>query len=133
MLPSTVVDEHMTNMQPNAIVSADDPPDRLDLMIAAFQHGRLGDMLGDDASLYPLESIEGVKGYPPFFIFHGKDDSIVPTEGTEKFVKKLEQSLPGGKVLAKFPIGDHGFDSIIDLETPWLSEGLQFITAEWLG
>ena len=90
-------------------------------------------MLGDDRSVYPLEMLESVKGFPPLFAYHGRDDSAVEVEQTEVFVKRLKEVWPEGKVLVRYERGDHGFDKLVGLETPWLKEGLEFVTWEWLG
>jgi hypothetical protein len=72
---------------------------------------------------------------PKVFPYPGKQDSIVPTRGKEKFVKTL-QALSEGKekVFMSFQDGEHGFDSSdqLTLDTPWLKEGLEFVTETWL-
>lgn len=90
-------------------------------------------MLGTHESLFPMNMINVAKAFPPLFIYHGRQDAAVPSEGTEKFVEKLNYVLPGAKVLLKIEDGNHGFDSGVEVETPWMKEGLNFMTHEWLG
>ena len=84
-------------------------------------------------SLYPLEMLKRVKGFPKVFAYHGRDDSAVEVEQTEAFVKRCGEVLPEGRLLVRYEGGDHGFDKLSGLETPWLKEGLEFVTEEWLG
>ena len=96
-----------------------DPPLRRNLLLAVFQHGKYYDLLrgtGNDAprSLFPMQLVEDMRlketGFPALFIYHGKEDRIVPVEGTEKFIRKLRECLPEGKVVMKIEEGDHEFD-----------------------
>ena len=131
-LPPSLVDDHLAAMEPGQVVSAVTPPVRVDLALATVQYGRYPDMLGDDAAVYPMEMLGSVKTFPPLFICHGTEDSAVEVRQTEAFVEKLKDVLPGAKVLVRFEHGDHGFDAPMGLEVPWLKEGLEFVTGEWL-
>lgn len=131
--PSSVIDDHLATMKTNSVVSAAEPPSRVDLMFAMVQHGRFLEMLGTHPSLFPINTINVAKAFPPLFIYHGRQDTLIPREGTEKFVENLKVVLPEVKVLFKTEDGDHGLDSSITVETPWMKEGLDFVTQEWLG
>ena len=132
MESASIVDDHLAAMKTGDVVSAVNPPARFPLAVATVQHGRYPEILGSDASLYPLETIGTVESFPNLFVYHGKNDSAVPAEGTKKFVEKFKLVLPECKVLMKIEAGDHGFDIPVGLETPWMKEGLTFVTDEWL-
>jgi len=131
-LPISIIDDHIAAMRPGEFISAADPPERVELMIAVGQHGRWSSLIGTDRTLFPFEMIKTAKSYPPLFIYHGRDDSAVPVEGTPKFVEAFKQIFPENKVLMKIEPGNHGFDSSAELSDPWLKEGLEFVAAEWL-
>lgn len=134
-LPSSMIDDHIAAVKPGEIISAILSPKRIDLAVAAVQHGRFPEMLqSNDTSLYPLETLESAKTYfPPLFIYHGVNDSAVEAEGTRRFLEKYKEVMPEGKVLVKLEPGEHGFDSVVGLDEPWLKEGLEFVTKAWLG
>ncbi|KAK9323822.1 Alpha/Beta hydrolase protein [Lipomyces orientalis] len=133
MLPATVIDEHLADMKPNQIVSSAEPPTRGELAFAIVQQGRFTDFFGNGPpALFPMEQLELIQSVPPLFIFHGRDDTAVPVEESESFVAKLKTRLPESKVLLVLEPGEHAFDSTATLETPWLKQGLDFVTNEWL-
>lgn len=98
MLPEAVLNDHLATIHAGGIVTSADPPDRLNLMFAIIQQGRILEFLGKDPFLFPLETIESVKMFPPLFIYHGRDDSVVPAEGTEKVCGKIYTKLARGKI-----------------------------------
>lgn len=132
MLPNSVVDDHLAAMKTGEIVSAVNPPKRFDLVLATVQHGRYPEMMGIERRLYPMESLGDVGKFPPLFIYHGIEDSAVPVEGTERFVRRLKEILPKGEVLMRLESGEHGFDTPAGLEVPWLKDGLKFVSGAWL-
>ena len=138
-LPSSIMDVHLASLTPSSIVSAADPPQRMDLMLVATQQGQFRQFLGSHVTLYPMRMLEeglvSPKDLPPTFILHGRQDSAVPVEGTEKFVRALEARDGGmGKVLVSVVDGDHGFDNADEVtrETDWMRSGLAFVTEVWL-
>ncbi|KAK4695268.1 hypothetical protein P7C71_g2455, partial [Lecanoromycetidae sp. Uapishka_2] len=134
-LPASIIDEHIATRKPGEIVSAILSPKRIELAVAVVQHGRFPDMLqSNDTSLYPIETLDSAKSYfPPLFIYHGLNDSAVEVAGTLEFMRKYREVMPEDKMLVKLVPGEHGFDSTLELDEPWLKEGLEFITKEWLG
>ena len=72
---------------------------------------------------------------PKISIYHGRQDSAVPYNGTEKSEETLK-GLEGGKEKISISIqeGEHGFDSLdeLTLDTPWLNEDPEFVTSMWL-
>lgn len=135
-LPSSVVEEHLSTSQ--TVPTEADPPTRLELAFSIVQNGRFLDYLGrDNPDLFPMERIENLSlasgrlELPPLFIFHGEQDSAVPAEGSRKFVSLLRERFPNARVRLHIQDGDHGFDADATLETPWLKEGLSFISSNW--
>ncbi|KAJ8101952.1 Alpha/Beta hydrolase protein [Lipomyces tetrasporus] len=133
MLPASIIDEHITDMSPGQIVSSAEPPARVGLAFAIVQQGRFMDFFGNGPpALFPMEQVEHIQSVPPLFIFHGRDDTAVPVEESESFVATLKTRLPESKVLLVLEPGDHAFDITATVETPWLKQGLEFVTNEWL-
>ncbi|THY37012.1 alpha/beta-hydrolase, partial [Aureobasidium pullulans] len=91
----------------------------LDLFVASLQQGRYTEILGVDASLFPLENLKKVKeeGKPlmPMWIFHGDEDSIIPIQGTWKFMEEVKSVFGENgarKVESRVVVGkEHGFDN----------------------
>ena len=92
------------------------------------------DTFGDHTNLFPMERLDLVKEIPPMFMIHGKNDSIVPYRSSEAFVEKMRSTHPNVKVFYNAVPGcEHRLDLEASLDTSWLKEGLDFITAFWLG
>ncbi|MDA4110261.1 hypothetical protein MHOL44478_23815 [Mycobacterium holsaticum DSM 44478] len=47
---------------------------------------------------------------PPFFVLHGRNDSLVLVEQARSFVAKLEDISTQPVVYAEFPLAQHAFD-----------------------
>ena len=131
--PSSVIENHLKAMQPGTIITSVEPPRRMDLCLSSLQQGRLGEFFGTDESLLPLKRLDKAIYIPYIFILHGRDDSTVPVEGSYKFVEKMRERFWDDKILLHVEPGDHGFDVMVSLETPWLKEGLKQVTKQWLG
>ncbi|KAF3402193.1 hypothetical protein DPV78_004645 [Talaromyces pinophilus] len=144
-LPNTLIDEYFATSRvkevPTVHVTAADPPDRLELAFAIVQNGRLLEFLGNKSpDLFPLERVrklaaasnEQLSSLPPFFIFHGEQDSAVPVDGSRRFASLLQETLPDVNVRLYIQDGDHGFDEDATMETPWLREGLAMISRRWI-
>ena len=133
ILPASVVENHLRSMQPGMIITSAEPPWRVDLCLSSLQQGRIGEFFGTDERLLPLNRLDKVIDMPYILIFHGRDDSAVPIEGSYKFVEKARERFWDDKILLHVEPGDHGFDAVATLETPWLKEGLKHVTKQWLG
>jgi len=134
--PKDLVEKHIVSIKPETIVAADpsDPLSRIGLAFAVVQQGRYLELLGEDQRVQPLENLKGFKGELPFlFVFHGKQDSAVPVEGTEAFEKLLKEVRPDAEAKFAYEDGEHGFDGACSLETSWLAEGLRETEKAWLG
>ena len=133
-LPVSVIDNHVAAMKPGEVITGRTPPgpERLELAVATVQHHRFPEFLGDDESLYPLKVVKKVQTFPPLFIYHGTEDTSVTVANTEKFVKEVTRILESGKLVTRLEKGDHGFDIMATLSTPWLKEGLDMVTKYWI-
>jgi fermentation-respiration switch protein FrsA (DUF1100 family) len=134
MYPADTIDKHIASLKGDEVVSTASPPVRMDLAFSSIQQGKYVDLLGSDPSLFPMERLDTVKEIPRLFILHGKADSAVPYQSSKAFVEKLKATRPEVKVLyTVVPEEEHGIDAKASLDTPWLKEGLDFITPTWLG
>jgi acetyl esterase/lipase len=95
------------------------------------------EFLGNKSSdLFPLERLKKLAAsnqlsLPPFFIFHGEQDSAVPVDGSRRFASLLQETVPDVNVRLYIQDGDHGFDADATMETLWLREGLAMISRKW--
>jgi hypothetical protein len=132
LVPESTIASHLSSLTPDSIISAADPLARAGLVMAIGQHGKWREFMGDEERVYPLEAIEKAESVPPLFVFHAKEDCVVPVEGTERFVEVFKRAFPQGEILCKVENGDHQFDKVARLEDSWLREGLEFVEREWL-
>ncbi|KAJ5606853.1 hypothetical protein N7537_003472 [Penicillium hordei] len=139
--PNEIIEEHISAMRaaPSpTVITAANPPDRLKLAFSVFQNGRLLEFLGSEDNLFPMNRVENLAAagnlkLPPTFIFHGKQDSAVPFEGSQRFYDLVREKAPGAIIKLHGEEGDHGFDFAATLETDWLKDGLETISKGWLG
>lgn len=132
MLPNEIVDAHVAAMTRGAVVTSAYLPSRMDLACSMVQNGRVLEFLGESKELFPVEMVALVEKMPAVLIVHGKDDSVVPVVGSERFVEALKRKLPGSAVRLDVRPGDHGFDGDATMEEKWLKEDVDFITGYWL-
>ena len=132
MLPNEIVDEHVAAMAPGAAVTSDSQPSRVQVMYSMLQNGRMVEFLGESKELFPIEMVAMAEDMPAVLIVHGKEDSVVPVVGSERFVEALKERLPASAVKLDVRPGDHGFDGDATLEEQWLKEDVEFITKYWL-
>ncbi|KAH9238187.1 hypothetical protein K456DRAFT_1747778 [Colletotrichum gloeosporioides 23] len=137
--PDEVIHEFLTSPLSGSkkLLTAADPPTRLDLAMAIVQNGRFLEFLGTEDELFPLRLLtrKGCRNHPILpqcFILHGEEDSAVPVEGTREFVARLKTVDPSSRVHLAIRPGDHGFDSTAKLGDEWLSKGLHDVTDAWL-
>jgi len=68
---------------------------------------------------------------PPFLIFHGDQDTLVPVEDARAFTKKLEGSSRNPVLYVEMPGAEHAFDIFPSLRTARVVEGIErFLRAE---
>lgn len=140
-VPLAVLSSHLDSIKAGttpSVVSDSKPPARIELALSMIQQGSFTSILGSDDSLFPFRVLEKIdigretEKVPKMFLYHGKQDSAVPYEGTVKFVEAAKAKLGNDAVDVYFGPGEHGFDEGASLETPWLEEGLAKVTAAWL-
>ena len=144
-MPESAVTDHVAQIVPGSIESSSFPPLRLDLMLGAIQNGQFIDLYergtggADRALRYPFEKLDLPHVKIPaggIAIIHGKQDDIVPPEGSERFVAKAReatQGRPGGdKIVLTTQEGGHGFDGMTELKEEWLLDTLKQAVDTWL-
>lgn len=131
--PESTIDNHLAKCTTGSVVASDPTLSRFPIIGAMMEHGRFLDYFGRATKLLPLERLNAGDKTLLLFIIHGLQDSVVPVEGSEKFVQKvLEQDLKTKVQLSLYP-GDHGLDIPFNLDHPWLADGLKLVIPSWLG
>lgn len=148
-VPESRVGDHMASMKKDAIVSSAFPPDRLDLMLGAIQHGNLTSLYDRGTEMetksrpelrYPMERLDRADAKIPhggIAIIHGVRDDVVPPAISHDFVEKARRVMkgkPGGdKIVLALREGEgHGFDGLIGLDQDWLRECIGGAVETWL-
>ena len=132
MMPEEVLDAHVASLTGGEVVTSAFPPARLDLTCAMIQNGRMLEFLGTGEKLLPLELVAQAESMPAVLILHGREDSVIPVAGSQRFVEALKMKLPESAVKLDVRPGDHGFDGEAKLEEQWLKEDVEFICGYWL-
>lgn len=104
----------------------------LDLFVASLLEGRYTENLGSDTRLFPLENLETIKergqSLTPIWMFHGEEDTLIPMDGTLKFVREAQ----GGVKESIIPGAEHGFDNdSVTLDTDWVIDGRAWLKTHW--
>jgi len=137
-VPQIVLDNYLSSMksEPGKIVTEAIPMARMDIAFACLQGGRFDELFGNEEELFLAKVVEKMSGkekLPYLFVLHGKQDSAVPCEHSERFVELWSSKFGGHRVKGAFEDGEHGFDSEATLDTEWLKNGLLGVTKAWLG
>ncbi|OJJ48723.1 hypothetical protein ASPZODRAFT_130840 [Penicilliopsis zonata CBS 506.65] len=131
------------------VISSAMLPTRIDLMIGLFTHAMYKEEVyerGIEGSgsprrevRYPFERLDqpGVKvPRGGIVILHGRQDSVVPIGGSERFVTKARKVFagqPGGdRIVLAAREGEHGFDTDVAWDTNWVKEALEAAVQAWL-
>lgn len=139
--PESLVRDHVANIKAQesssgkrVLISEDGRLSRVTLMAAMVQHGLFKEYFGSDAKLYPIERIERGEKLPRggIFIWHGTEDSIVPIDGSKKFVAALKKAQPDYYCKFEQKPGEHGFDHDTKIDEEWVAEGMAPLLKEWL-
>jgi acetyl esterase/lipase len=133
LVPESVLQEHLSSIQPGKIVTAAIPPDRFKLVLSILQQDLLSSYYGSDEKYEVWKLLEKADSIPQTFIVHGDDDLAVPVHGTLEWVAAAKEKFGEEKIQLHIePGAGHGFDAVsATLETPWLQDGLKEITAKW--
>lgn len=144
-------------MDPNKPVSSTDTPSYIPLMLAAIEHGILGEWytrgLEESSSktgtetrrlLFPIQRLDDPGVQIPrggVYVIQGRQDSVVPAHHSEPFVARAREVAGGGntdsqqngKVVLVFRDGEHGFDGEERYEEGgWVQEALAAAVEAWL-
>jgi len=134
-LPKQILDEHIKHIEKGTTVT-EGGMERMSLAISAVQGGRFKELLGEEESIYldrVLNTVGEGEKVPFLFALHGKGDSAVPVEETEKWVGEWKAKFGEQSASLAVEEGDHGFDHDVKLETEWVKRGLEGVTKAWLG
>jgi acetyl esterase/lipase len=129
-----IVDQHISQMVPVAVVSSATPPQRSGLSYGLAAYGKYLHYFGAGEKLWPLGKLEDAKEMPPTWIIHGEADQAVDVKDSQAFVRKwTDREVMGEVKLDVLPGMDHGFDIVLkEDEEAWLREGLKWIEGKWL-
>jgi dipeptidyl aminopeptidase/acylaminoacyl peptidase len=64
-------------------------------------------------------------GAPPFMIFHGEHDSLVPADDARAFVRRLEATSENPVLYVELPGSEHAFDLAPSLRCARVVEGIE--------
>lgn len=124
-----ILRDYVAGLQGDEAVTSAAPPERGALFASMIQQGSFGKFFGDDRALYPIEVLDQISEIPPTWLLHGKDDSVIPIQGTCRCVAALQKKHPEVKYHFSYRKGDHGFDNApgTTLEEEWIRDGVEFI------
>lgn len=137
-IPYSVIEEHLKNVKQGeapSIVSSDPRFERASLMFCLFQRGGLKDFFTEkNPEFQILEKLKGGARFPKggVFVYHGKNDSLVPAEGSTKLAELVRELDPTSKFHLEFRDGEHGFDGDASLDDEWIANGVKDVTEAWL-
>ncbi|BDD60084.1 hypothetical protein MPDQ_005395 [Monascus purpureus] len=145
-IPESVAKLIEDKTQPGVVISSDLPLSRVALAMASIEQGKLTEMyergtehLPRREVRYPLERLDSPDAKIPrggIAILHGRQDTLVPVEHSEKFVAKVRKAMKGkaggDKVFLVVRDGGHGFDNATKLDEEWLSDLLKGAVGTWL-
>lgn len=132
-IPPYILENFLTNIKPGEIVTHGNAPERTAVAVSLVQQGRMQEFFGSDDRLYPSKVLEKVDSVAFILILHGKDDSVVPVSSSVEFARIMEERFGREKVELRIEAGGHGFDSLAELDMPWLNGGLERVTELWIG
>jgi acetyl esterase/lipase len=64
-------------------------------------------------------------GAPPFMVFHGADDSLIPVDDARRFARRLEEVSDETALYVELPGAEHAFDLFPSLRTARVVEGIE--------
>ncbi|KAJ6031411.1 hypothetical protein N7540_002143 [Penicillium herquei] len=144
-IPESLLQEAMKSISLDTAISSISTPDRLGFMFAATQYGAITGMYERGSQdfqrevLYPMVRVEQPNFQIPqggIAIVHGRQDSVVPVGDVEEFVARVKEVTKGlsgdEKVILTVRDGEHGLDTNIPYEQPWLREAIKAAVDAWL-
>lgn len=135
-IPKETISAHLREIERRelvGIVSLVPLLQRGDLMFGMVQHGFFGDLFPTHQhGLFPVLRLEDGARFPRggVLVWHGKQDSVVPVEGS----LKLQEALKEHDTDLRLAIheGEHGFDYAANIDDPWAVEALSGCVTSWL-
>jgi acetyl esterase/lipase len=133
-LPRAVLDGHVAAIKPGAVVTEVMPMARMELAVSMTQQGRFPEFMGPADEVYPFRILESgrVKQIPLILIGHATEDTVVPCDGSVKFVRLLREQFGDDAAFLHTEPGEHGFDAECTLQEPWLKSFMAKTSAKWL-
>lgn len=137
-LPAAIAEEHIRKVREGelpGIVSADPKFERAGLMFSLTHNGLSKNLFpAEKRHLFPLDLLEDGARFPRggVLVFHGRDDTVVPVEGSVKLEEKVAEVDPGSGFRLCLRPGEHGFDHDAKLDEDWLAGGLEKLVEAWL-
>jgi acetyl esterase/lipase len=144
--PESMVEENFKAAVLGTSKSSITSQESLTFMLGAIQHGYVSKYYQRGAEgvtpevLYPMARLESPGFKIPrggIAVLHGRQDSVVPLEEVELFVKRANEVLKArsgeeGGVTLTVRDGEHGFDGPVRLEEVWLQDALREAISVWL-
>ena len=140
-IPENVIRDHIAKFKSEealsgkrVVVSDDRRLERAPLFLSMVQQGLYKDYFGSSTELYPVERVERGDRLPKggIFIWHGQGDTMVPADGSEKFVAAVRKAHPELYCKLELQPGEHGFDANTKIDDEWIKEGMAPILQAWL-
>jgi acetyl esterase/lipase len=96
---------------------------RLDALIRPYVMARAAQFPADYRAASPLYRVEG--GVPPFFVIHGKNDTLVPVAEARGFVDRLRTVSTNPVAYAEIGGAQHAFDIFPSIRSAHVVRGVQ--------
>lgn len=141
-LPKTLMSDHVEKVRQQeletgkkVIVSSDPTLERAGLFFSAAQHGLLSEWFPpEQRDIHIIDRLQDGARFPRggVFIWHGKQDTVIPAAGTVKLKSVIEEIDPGLNFKIALLEGEHGFDGTASIADEWMVDGLGDVVKAWL-
>lgn len=137
-IPKETVLAHLKEIEhrkTKEIVYSDPLLQRGALMFGMVQHGLSGDLFPThQRNLFPVFRLEDGARFPRggVLVWHGKEDSVVPVEGSLKLREAVSEHDPGLDLRLVIREGEHGFDHAANIDDQWAAEALSGCVTSWV-
>ena len=98
---------------------------RLDSLIRPFVMARGATYPDDYRAASPVFRIDGNDAIPPFFVVHGRNDSLVPVREARTFVDRLRAASSEPVAYAEIGGAQHAFDIFPSIRSAHVVRGVQ--------
>ncbi|KAJ5118856.1 hypothetical protein N7526_010493 [Penicillium atrosanguineum] len=144
-IPESVIQAEESAAKIGTAESSITDESRLVYMLAIVEHGTLHGVYERGAEgvpqkvLYPMVKLEEPGLDIPvggIAVIHGRQDSVVPIGGVERFVERAREVTRGKAgnegVVLTVRDGEHGFDADVRYSEEWLSDTFKFAVDAWV-